>query len=384
MPDAVKARMIAVPDALLHPYTDLQPPFPGGLSGVHDGDIGRHKRHGKPADCPPPQVDGPVATLPGRYMYGGPLFIHYGHFITESLGRLWGLSPADETYGPVDGVVFLPLTKLEIAGADDLRAYMTRTFEYLGLAPDRLVFPSAPVRVESLIVPEQGCGLGMPSLPAFRRFVAARRREKHSPHKYVYVSRENYLHKASLLGESLLAARLAAAGFFILRPEEYPIAEQVDILASADVLVFAEGSALHTMLLVPDYRGRVYIVRRRNNAQHFRPQLQGLGIDVREFDATVMLPQLFGQARWGHAMTDIRMVLHCLRLELGLDIDVPQRRDCIDAVEADLLRYIDLARTADGLRRDNIEPFLAAVEVTGFAMPAFRQAYARHIMPRRA
>ena len=64
--------------------------------------IGQHLRRDKdftldnPGTLLPVQSSA-VTTLPGRYLYLGWYFNHYGHFLLESLARCWALSePASD------------------------------------------------------------------------------------------------------------------------------------------------------------------------------------------------------------------------------------------------------------------------------------------------
>jgi len=47
----------------------------------------------------------PVETLKGRYLFAGQLWYHFGHYMVESLSRLWALDHLDEK---PDGIIFIP------------------------------------------------------------------------------------------------------------------------------------------------------------------------------------------------------------------------------------------------------------------------------------
>ena len=94
-----------------------------------------------------------VEALPGTWMFGGISYGHFGHFILESLSRIWAL---DEVGDKIDGIVFTPKRSnpncqrvLEVYGpliralGIEVRGHVTNT----------------PVRVEKLYVPRQGIGM---------------------------------------------------------------------------------------------------------------------------------------------------------------------------------------------------------------------------------
>lgn len=82
------------------------------------------------------------------------LYAHFGDFLCESTGQLWGLDLPGECY---DGVIFHPKV-----GDNKLAKLLEPTAPWLRVAGVDLpiMAPVAPTLVERLVIPEQGFGTG--------------------------------------------------------------------------------------------------------------------------------------------------------------------------------------------------------------------------------
>ena len=256
---------------------------------VHCGGGRRH--------VPAPRPDaGPAEHLSGTWLFGGVFHRHPGHFLTESLGRLW-LAP--RMAGRLAGVVWLmpgPLgpKAAERAPAIIANGFATQMLGLLGIeGPHRGVV--APVTVDRLVVPAQlMMNHGGPPIAghaAFRNFaralLAASGAADQPGGDRVYVSRAGLGTNGRFLLEEHIESTLAQAGWIIMRPETLPVAEQVRVYARASHLVFAEGSAMHLFALVarPSQKAAV-IFRRKPPKRKFGLQLRGAGVrEVHEIDA---------------------------------------------------------------------------------------------------
>ena len=245
-------------------------------AGVLDGN-GRYCPHGalwrkyRPLTTEPPAPDHVAGTLSGRWLWGGVLWAHFGHFLVESSARLWALAELDR---PVDGVLFIP--KRPRVGE------MVRGFQrdFIGqMAPGLPIKVAAePMKVEELVVPGQGFGLGKitTGTPKFRDAIHSRFGkdiEPEGPEK-IYISRSKLgLGKGGLLGEDRLEDLLAEEGYEIFHPQEHDIATQLARYKAAQRVIAADGSALHLFAMVgrPD-QPVAMILRRRSGANNLLAQ----------------------------------------------------------------------------------------------------------------
>lgn len=247
------------------------PPVQGGFvqpAGVldetgHYCDQGALWRKFRPITTEPEYPTGDIANLSGRWLWGGVLWAHFGHFLVESTARLWGLDNLDK---PVDGVVFIP--KRPRAG-DAVRGFHK---DFLNLlAPDLPIQVVAdPTQIEELVVPGQGFGLGKitAGTEKFRAAIHsnfAKDIKPDGPEK-IYISRSALgLGKGGLLGEEHLENMLVAEGYEVFHPQKYDIATQISRYKAAKQIIAADGSAVHLYAMVGKPNQSVAIILRRES-----------------------------------------------------------------------------------------------------------------------
>jgi hypothetical protein len=218
-------------------------------------------RGGRAMMTPPARPDGPVARLPGRHLYAGQLWAHFGHFLCESLPRLWALDHA----GPVDGIVVLPKRPGTPAA---LLPWQREMLALFGIdAPIHIL--NRPTEVEELLIPGQGFGIGpmFAGTPEFRAFVRdrfARAIASAGPDR-LYLSRSALGGaEGGILAERQIEARMEAAGYTVFHPQKHPIAAQVAAYRAARAVVGPDGSAFHMLAFADPAPRDVAVILRRS------------------------------------------------------------------------------------------------------------------------
>lgn len=228
----------------------------------------------EPVNAAPAMPD-TVETLSGCWMFGGTLYGHFGHFITESFARAWAL---DALRGQIDGVLFTP--KQSSANLEPMLKALRPLMDSLGLdVPVRCI--TTPTRVERLHVPRQGVGMGDLTVGSakFRDFVGAHAGAGIDPAgpERIYVSRSLLpAQRGGLIAESLLEGYLAQEGYQMFHPQKHPAAVQIAHYKAARDIITVDCSPLHMMAYVGNAAQRVAILTRRSMdfAPGFVRQLQ--------------------------------------------------------------------------------------------------------------
>jgi hypothetical protein len=236
-------------------------------AGVFDAD-GAYVREGvlwrgRALMVEPPRPQ-PEDHLPGHWIWGGVLLNHFGHFLTESTGRLWGYS------GKADGILFISKRgEADEAGEIALQSFHRLFFDLLGIDIQIQVL-TRPTTVERLDVPGQGFGIGPISAGTaeFRAFVRDRfgRDVPAAGSDLLYVSRSELgATRGGVLEETRIESFLSAYGYDIFHPQKHSLTDQIARYKAARRIVALDGSALHlvAMLCKPDQE--VAVIRRRNS-----------------------------------------------------------------------------------------------------------------------
>lgn len=199
--------------------------------------------------------------LPGRWLFGGVFYSHFGHFLCETLARLWAL----DHVGPVDGVVFYP--KKQMRWPNRLIRPYRPFFEALGLESLPVIAPNLPQRVDELVIPMQGFGIGEMAAgrPEFRTFMTGRLGQAIKPEgpEKIYISRSKLMSKrGTVLAEERLETLLSGDGYHVFHPQEHSLEAQIAQYKAARRIVSMDASPLHLAGFVVDPATQVAILNR--------------------------------------------------------------------------------------------------------------------------
>lgn len=268
--DALREEIVEVPNGIVVPVAKAEKNAPAQQSGVLDAEgnfveasstlrpVGRFNH------APPMPDPADIAYLPGRYMYGGVMFGHFGHFLMDTLARIWAV---ERLRGKIDAIIFTP----KVNG--DRAEHLLRTQLPLmrGLGVDQQIIQlSEPTRVGMLYVPYQGIGIGDGwelATEAFRNHMR-RHAGRDIPPKgplRVYLSRSALgPGLASYLSEATLERHLEAAGYVVVHPQKLTKQEQIALYKAARYIISPDGSPLHLLAYVGHSDQKVAVISRRN------------------------------------------------------------------------------------------------------------------------
>ncbi|WP_062207684.1 glycosyltransferase 61 family protein [Aureimonas sp. AU12] len=269
--------------AFQHPIVDFPIGFRGGPVLLSpELQKFRHHRHDEPFDHVRNVLSYPH-HLDGEYIYAGPIFGHFGHFMSEMIHRI---VPAR--------ALKLPGKFLFVLGEDDeshmdidrVSQRVPEVLEFLGIGRSNSVFVNRNTTVAKLHLVQQGAHLNSAPKPGYTDVLRAYSGPKldalfgatRRPPR-LYVSRSRLPRAGGILGESYLDKALIDQGFTIFHPEEHPFAVQMDHYRKADVVIFAEGSACHgTELLGSGMMKQTILIPRSFQARILRKPLEARSV----------------------------------------------------------------------------------------------------------
>ena len=242
------------------------------------------------------RVDGQALRAEAPTIYGGYLLRHFGHFLHESLSRLWWLAPSEGMATPAkevaerlreleaEVVFFMPKWP---APGNTLPAYMEEILAMLRLSAGRIRIMDRPLRFRQLLIPASLWGfalqareldhhLGCDSRALMRHLLASAAmppapEEAQSPGQgeKLYVTRSGLPSQLGrLMGDVVLDPLLQAIGYTVFHPEQTSLAEQIHRYSRARDLIFMDGSSLYVLWFAKLRRGtRVRVILRRRQGR---------------------------------------------------------------------------------------------------------------------
>lgn len=253
-----------------------------------------------PVGCP--EIRQPV-------LYGGILYNHFGHFIVESLSRLYAYPMVRD----VDPFVLF-YSQWGMPGYLENNNFVNQILRGFGIPVDKLIFVDRATKISQVIIPAQKYGFGFIRRPdeMFVKFIRSFRFQHKIPEGFktaekIYVSRSRLRKKGRQIGEKIFEAYLEGEGYRIFYPERHTFIEQLTVYARAGKLIFAEGSALFSCMFIAEMRADVAVVCRRrephSSTRGATDCLYGFGKTILWIDA-VRGQYQFGLDTWD-ALADV-------------------------------------------------------------------------------
>ena len=187
-------------------------------------------------------------------LYLGQALDHYGHFLTDSMARMWAALN-----------VRLPCLMLDMSRMSG--SYGSEILAALHLS---VISPTAPTIYRTVWVPYPAFtrnGHPAPEADAAHLRVTTALYQPGQPNRWskpVFLSRSRFnsrIRSTDSETEAALEQTMAEAGFEIVYPETLPLAEQIAIFNESPTIVGMLGSAFHTALFSRrDYRGRIVLL----------------------------------------------------------------------------------------------------------------------------
>jgi len=184
------------------------------------------------------------------FLYGGRIHLHYGHFLINTLPRLW----ATKEYS-IDSLKIVMHSQFSV---DDLfaRESLVSVLGALGLTPRNFVVPLVPVRIREIIVPSTSFCEQNFAHSCFRDFcrslgdmISKKGDYRNGFRKPIYLTKE-YLQSGvgAVVNESIITSILRDRGVEIVAPELLSLREQIAMYNNFVPIIGTAGSAMHTSI----------------------------------------------------------------------------------------------------------------------------------------
>jgi hypothetical protein len=179
-------------------------------------------------------------------VYGGLIFDHYGHVISEGLSRMWWFLE-----NPDSGYKFAFISKwAPISETGKIK--FVDFYRMLGLREEDIILIKEPTRFDSIIVPEQS---SYPHIGFTDKDVSVYNaiRDSVTPAGYekVYLTRTKLVPK-HIINEEYFEEYYRSLGYEVIAPEQLSIRDQVAVMAGAKEIACVSGTLCHQILFCHD------------------------------------------------------------------------------------------------------------------------------------
>lgn len=203
--------------------------------------------------------DDEIDHLDETVIFGGDLNDHFGHFIQDTMARLWYLVKHKDEQRRV--AFLINPHWLGWDEVDWLNSYHVEMLELLGIKRERILLIENPTQFRRVIVPRQSVYWYEKYNPELLPLVYDTIRDSVTPKKdkKLYLSRSQL--KVGVHNESFFENYFSEQGFKVLHTEQLPIKDQIAYIAGADEIACTYGTLSHLALFAKDSTKLINLLR---------------------------------------------------------------------------------------------------------------------------
>jgi capsular polysaccharide biosynthesis protein len=192
------------------------------------------------------RVDDSADVEDTTIIYGGYMHYHWGHFLINTLSRLWPIVADSE----------LKFSKIVFFSADGeshpIKYNLLRVFHLLGIA-EKVEVLTSPAAFSKVIVPDLSFGIescySREFAAIFRRISALAAPHAESECTKIFLTRSSLARaKSREINVAMLDTFMEDNGFKVIAPEKYTIDELIGILSNATEIATISGTTAHNLL----------------------------------------------------------------------------------------------------------------------------------------
>lgn len=211
-------------------------------------------------------------------IFCGDLNNHFGHFIQDSMTRLWYVVKHREQNYKL-ALLLNPTWRNWNFNTDD-DSYQLRLLKLLNIEKERILIVEKPTQFKKVIVPKQSVYWGEGYCSDLFGIVYDEARKSITPkkEKKIYLSRSKAELK-DIYNETYFEGFFKKQGFKILNPEHLPLEEQIAYVSGAEEIACTYGTLSHWSLFAKDNTKLINLLRYPyaiNNRQLFIDHLRNL------------------------------------------------------------------------------------------------------------
>lgn len=252
----------------------------------------------------------PTNTISESVIFAGALYVHYGHFLLDSLARYWYIKEH-----PNIPIIWLVRHALPTK--------MHKEFFSLFNITNKMYFVDEPTLIKDIIVPDPSAITATAIrdskfYPEYFDSLAILDGKEITHGKKIWISRKD-LTKGKILNEPILEHFLKKDGWEIYTPQNHSIADQINTYATAERIAGIDGSAFHTLLFLKDLKAHIDIFPRKHTSSLLLCTAKNKGLNQQVHDVPIeYCSNVTRDSNW--IWPTINPVLRALNVSKGRDL----------------------------------------------------------------
>jgi capsular polysaccharide biosynthesis protein len=238
------------------------------------------------------RIDDSVDVEDCTIIYGGYMHYHWGHFLINTLSRLWPIVADSE----------LQYSKIVFFSADGeshpIKDNLLQVFRILGIA-DKVEVRTSPSAFSKVIVPDLSFSIehcySREFAAIFQRISTLATPHAESKYTKIFLTRSSLTRaKSREINIGMLDTFMEDNGFKVIAPEKYTIEELIGILSRATEIATISGTTAHNLLFA-NPNAKVTIFERHTLDNNIQPAINlSVGYKTTYVDASVS-PMIINQ-----------------------------------------------------------------------------------------
>jgi len=276
-------------------------------------------------------------TIEETSFYAGPLYPHFGHFLAESIHRLYALSVFPELKGAT--AYFHGVVRYGIM------PWMYEICDLLDIERSAIRLIDKPYHFRKLYAPKQARSLASANfIPNYTKYFPAP--VNWTRNGIIYMSRTKFDHNGGvILGERIIEKALQASGVRVIYPEDIGVRKTVAALRTTKAVIFSEGSSIHNVEAAGFQDCKVFMIGRRPMCRtrfedvlaSYFPQ-QEIYEDLKLlFSLDFVSGKISGK---GCVVIDVHDCLSKISAFCGITIPAPSDEELAACLREDVLRFM--------------------------------------------
>jgi len=204
---------------------------------------------------------------------------HYGHFITETLSRLWIYNEIDQ----YENLYIYPF--IFGKGKTELKPYQAYFLGLLGIPSHKIKTLRNYTSFEKITIPEQGWianGRVSSGIHSIYKKIREAHLSNNISYDRVFLSRRKSTYNR-VINVSEVETIFELNNFSVIYPEELPIREQLIIYANCEVMAGFSGTALHNCVFSREETFVIEVADIRSESRMLPTQVAALELSGNEF-----------------------------------------------------------------------------------------------------